>query len=257
MSPFAYLLPTLALMTSIGSRHVLAAAMSTGAKAAQSPKKKGALIFLHGLGDTPAGWSSLQHTLPQMKERLKDIEYVFPPAPTVGITINGGMEMPGWFDLYDWPIGVGSKDDREGKLAAVATIDDEVERLERECGLDPSKVVVGGFSQGGAIALLSSYRREEKRPLAACAVLSAWLTLVDDLAVPESVAKSTPLLWAHGTYDDKVLFEQQAFGMEKLKKEGVAVTGREYPMGHESCQEEIETLASFVDEAIFGSEKDL
>lgn len=246
---FSPLFLTLVLMAS--SRFLQTAAMSTKTQSG----KKGALVFLHGLGDTPAGWSSLQQTLPSIKPRLGNIEYIFPPAPTIGITINGGMEMPGWFDLYDWPIGVGSKDDKDGTLAAVAQLESVVESLEQEKGIDPSKVVVGGFSQGGAIALLAAYRRKSK-PFAGCAGLSAWLTLVDDLSVPED-AQKTPLLWAHGQFDDKVLFEQQAFGIERLRKEGVEVTGREYPMGHESHPEEIETLASFVDQAIFGGEKDL
>lgn len=68
----------------------VAAAMSTSAAS-----KRGALIFLHGLGDSPAGWSQLQRSLPQMKPRLKDIKFVFPAAPTIPLSINDGMEMPG------------------------------------------------------------------------------------------------------------------------------------------------------------------
>ena len=85
---------------------------------------KSAVIFLHGLGDTPAGWSSLQHNLPSIRPKLgMDVHYVFPPAPTIAITINGGMQMPGWFDLYDWPIGVNARDDRQGKIAAVEQLE--------------------------------------------------------------------------------------------------------------------------------------
>ena len=80
------------LVLMLGTR--LAAAMSTSAS---SSSKKGALIFLHGLGDSPAGWSHLAQMLPSMKPKLGEITYVFPPAPTVAITINGGMTMPGWY----------------------------------------------------------------------------------------------------------------------------------------------------------------
>lgn len=216
-----------------------------------SSSSKGALIFLHGLGDTPAGWSQLQFMLPSMKPALKDITYVFPPAPTIGITINGGMEMPGWFDLYDWPIGVGSKDDPEGLLRGVAQIEKEVEKL-RAKGIPPSKIVVGGFSQGGAIALLTAYRRSsEQEAFAGCAGLSAWLTLPEELKVSDS-AKQTPLFWGHGRLDDKVLFPQQAFGVEKLKAQGVSVEDRAYNMGHSSHPEEMEYLAEFVEKALFG-----
>jgi lysophospholipase-2 len=120
--------------------------MSTSSSSAP---KAGALIFLHGLGDTPLGWSELELMLPGMKPRLKDIKYIFPPAPTIGITINGGMQMPGWFDIYDWPIGVGSKDDPEGLRKGVQQIEAEVKKL-GEAGIPPSKIVVGGFSQGGS-----------------------------------------------------------------------------------------------------------
>ena len=68
------------------------AAMSTS-----KPAYKGALVFLHGLGDTPAGWSSLEKALPSIKPKLGGIKYCFPAAPIIPITINGGMQMPGWF----------------------------------------------------------------------------------------------------------------------------------------------------------------
>ena len=76
-------------------------AATTTAAAMTTTTSKGALIFLHGLGDSPAGWSQLKSMLPSMKPRLKDITYIFPAAPTIGITINGGMEMPGWFGTSD------------------------------------------------------------------------------------------------------------------------------------------------------------
>jgi lysophospholipase-2 len=66
------------------------------AMASPSSRYRGALIFLHGLGDTPLGWSDLERMLPQYSSRLSSIKYVFPPAPTIPITINGGAKMPGW-----------------------------------------------------------------------------------------------------------------------------------------------------------------
>lgn len=214
-----------------------------------------ALVFLHGLGDTPAGWSSLEYTLPSLEPRLAGLKYVFPPAPIIPISINGGATMPGWFDLYDWPIGVGVKDDKEGKLKAVAQVEEVVEKLEQE-GIDRSRIVVGGFSQGGAIALLAAYYQTNlKTPYAGCAALSAWLTLTDELEVPEAAAKSTPLFWAHGTYDDKVLHEQQAHGVGKLRQAGVVhLETSEYPMGHASDPEEIAALAAFLDKTLFGED---
>ena len=219
-------------------------------------------MFLHGLGDTPSGWSSIQSALPQTRPSLSCLAYRFPPAPVISITINGGSKMPGWFDLCDWPIAVGSKDDRKGLERSVAAIETEVKKLQDEEGIPPERIVVGGFSQGGAAALLAAYRGggeggagDKFRPYAGCAVLSGWLTLPDELKVPEQARDKTPLLWAHGEYDDKVLFEQQAFGVDKLRGEGVKVTDLQYDMGHQSDPDELVELAKFLESTLFGSDK--
>lgn len=225
-----------------------AAALSTMSASAVTSKKAGGLIFLHGLGDSPAGWSHLQFSLPSLNPKLSALQYVFPPAPTIPISINGGMTMPGWFDLYDWPIEVGSQDDPKGLQAAVKVVQQEVAKLNAQ-GIPNDKIVVGGFSQGGAIALLSAYRNAGP-PFAGCVGLSAWLTMPEQLKVPES-AKSTPLYWGHGTFDDKVVFAQQQFGVDKLTEQGVQVTAETFNMGHSSHPDEMESLATFLDNVLF------
>ena len=229
----------------------MASKLGTAAALSSQQCKTGpaALIFLHGLGDTPAGWSALQQQLPQLRPRLKEVRYVFPPAPMTQITINGGMSMPGWFDIYDWPIRVGAPDDRDGILSSVSQIEEQVAILERD-GIPKSRIVLGGFSQGGAIALLTAYLSAKEESYAGCVCLSAWLTLAKELNV-HTAAKATPLFWAHGTYDDKVLFGQQAFGVEKLKEQGVDVTASSYPMGHSSHPAEMQALADFLDKILY------
>lgn len=228
--------------------------MSAVKTAALSSGKQGALIFLHGLGDSPAGWSALERQLPSLQPRLAGIRYVFPPAPTIGLSINGGMQMPGWFDLYDWPIGVGSEEDARGNAAAIRRMEDIVTDLVDK-GIPRNKIVIGGFSQGGAIALLAAYGANappDRQPFAGCAALSGWITTKDKWQMTEG-AKDTPLFWAHGTFDDKVLFEQQAHGVEMLREMGVkSIQDLQYRMGHESDPDEISKLAKFVDEMIFG-----
>jgi len=74
----------------------------------------------------------MQRNLPSIRPKLgMNVHYVFPPAPTVSITINGGMQMPGWFDLYDWPIGLNARDDRDGKIAAA----EQIEKVRLVCAL--------------------------------------------------------------------------------------------------------------------------
>eukprot|EP00529_Nitzschia_sp_RCC80_P042409 CAMPEP_0113484020 /NCGR_PEP_ID=MMETSP0014_2-20120614/23740_1 /TAXON_ID=2857 /ORGANISM="Nitzschia sp." /LENGTH=269 /DNA_ID=CAMNT_0000377597 /DNA_START=279 /DNA_END=1088 /DNA_ORIENTATION=- /assembly_acc=CAM_ASM_000159 len=245
-----------------------AAAAASAASRQGSSKYKGALIFLHGLGDTPAGWSySITEELPELQPQLSDIKYVFPHAPVIPIEINGGAKMTGWFDLYDWPIAVGSQDDPVGLKKAVEQVRTEITKLIEEDGIPPSKIVVGGFSQGGAVALLSCYyynnKDDEKQPfpLAGCAGLSAWLTLPDEVLktndrtdgkeILETVQR-IPLFWGHGQYDDKVLFEQQPFGVQKLHDFGLKeIDARQYPMGHSSFPTEMKDLANFVHKCIF------
>jgi lysophospholipase-2 len=214
--------------TTIASAAAAAEASASSCDNDSSYSSPAALIFLHGLGDTPAGWSSLQQQLPLLRHSLKEMKQIFPHAPTIDSTINGGMQLPGWFDLYDWPIGLNCKDDRPGILKAMAQVTQEIEKLELQ-GIPRNRIVVGGFSQGAAIALETVYRSKDK--FAACIALSGWRTLRDDLIVTDE-AKKTPLFWGHGKCDDKVLFEHQFFGVKKLRDQGVAVThGKEYPIG--------------------------
>ncbi len=126
-----------------------------------SHENRAAIVFLHGLGDTAEGWSSLEHMIPSICPRLSSdyIHYAFPQAPTIGITLNGGMRVPGWFDLYDWPIDSTSRDDYLGQIKAVRMLEEEIELIEREEGIPASRVVVGGFAQGAALAMLSAFSR--------------------------------------------------------------------------------------------------
>lgn len=165
----------------------------------------------------------------------------------------------------------------------MSQIRETIAKLETEEGIPPSKIVVGGFSQGGAVALLTCYHpnllpggnsstvahddgkdaeKAKPLPLAGCAGLSAWLTLPDQVVgvtnkdVTDTV-HNIPLFWGHGRFDDKVLFPQQAFGVQKLRDWGVQdVDARDYPMGHSSDPQEMQALADFVDQCIFRGKED-
>jgi len=252
-----------------------AAALST----TSSSKNDGpaALIFLHGLGDTPRGWKSLETMLPSIVPRLSQLTYVFPVAPTIPISINGGMTMPGWFDVLDWPIGITARDDREGMIASKNRILNEVtQKLLVEHQIPKSRIVVGGFSQGGAIALLSAYHTENNSnnetttntdndansdddQYAGCVSLSGWLTLEEDYHSKTSTSdmKLPPLFWGHGQYDDKVLFEQHSHGIQVLQdKLDIDITYDFYPVGHSSDPDEIQALAHFLDRLLYGNDSE-
>jgi lysophospholipase II len=225
---------------------------STAAIILNSTCKTGALIFLHGLGDSPAGWSSLEQMLPKIKPRLSNVKYVFPAAPTIPISINGNAVMPGWFDILDWPIGLSARDDKDGMLQAVDQIEREITKLEEE-GFTRNRIVVGGFSQGGAIALLTAYKNTVQPSLAGCICLSGWLTLREEFRSSNDIPRP-PLFWGHGEYDDKVLFEQQDHGVKILRNLGVDVIAKSYPMGHSSDPTEINELAGYLDNLLYADE---
>jgi lysophospholipase-2 len=272
-------------MSTNPSSNVSVSTGSTSTTSSQPPAA--ALIFLHGLGDTPAGWSSLSSQLPLMKPSLANIQYVFPPAPTIPISINGGMKMPGWFDLYDWPIAVGCQHDHDGLGKAVQSVEEFVRKLESQ-GIPKNRIVIGGFSQGGAVALRTVYHHDAKHDdegnqdesssngssrsqYAACVNLSGWLTfdhVSSSSTSSSSLSSSTsssnhhnqscmnvPLFWGHGSLDDKVLFEQQSYGVNKLVTEMNLknVYDYSYPIGHGAHPEEMVMLAEFLDKVLFGN----
>ena len=146
-----------------------------------------------------------------------------------------------------------AKDDPKGLAMSVKRVEKIVTQLKEEEGIDPSKVVLGGFSQGGAVAIMAAYNRRKKGaiPFAGCICMSGWLPLKDYLDVSEESAASTPLFWAHGQFDDKILFEQQMYGVNKLESLGVDVTANAYPVGHESSNfEEIDDMAGFLESVL-------
>mmetsp|Transcript_15269 Transcript_15269/g.61399 ORF Transcript_15269/g.61399 Transcript_15269/m.61399 type:complete len:243 (+) Transcript_15269:96-824(+) len=207
------------------------------------------LIFMHGLGDTSAGWAALEYQLgPALKKTLRHvehIEWVFPDAPVAPVSINGGAQMTSWFDVFDWPIDARARDDPAGMLASVRTVHDLVAKLEAR-GVPARNVVVGGFSQGGAVALNAVYRYDKK--LAGCVCLSGWLQLQTEWtkAVASASNADTPLFWGHGRYDEIVVPDQQTRGVALAREAGLAVTAESYPTAHASHPQELKDVAAFL-----------
>ena len=132
-------------------------------------------------------------------------------------------------------------------------MEDTVETIEREEGIPAHRIVVGGFAQGAAVAMLSAYSRYNrgKESYAGCVCLSGWLPMRKRFKVTET-AEMTPLFWAHGENDDQILIQQQVLGVQTLGNRGINITTKTYPVGHESCDsQEIVEMAEFLDETLF------
>ena len=200
------------------------------------------VIMMHGLGDTAYGWAP---AMPALK--LPRVKYVLPTAPTRPIALNGGMAMPGWFDIYG--LEPSSPEDKEGFDEASARIEALIEIEEEHHGIPSSRVAVCGFSQGGAVALHVALRYA--KPLAACVSMSSWLPLRDDYPRAFSEhAKGLPVLQCHGDADPVVPWAWGRGSYDLLMGDELAlstVTWRDYPgMQHSACNEEIDDVAEFL-----------
>lgn len=208
------------------------------------------VIWMHGLGDTPAGWSSLGR---EFRADFPHIQWVFPAAPIVPVTINNGNRMPSWFDIDDLPITNESPDDPEGMSRSVGAIHEMIHKLKEE-GVSADRIVVGGFSQGAAVALHSILRFSE--PLAGAVMFSGWAVQRENLSSLATEANSKPnVLVCHGTEDDKVSFTSGRAAKDMLEGMGASVEWREYDgMSHSSCRQEMSDLKRWLSEHLPATE---
>lgn len=206
------------------------------------------VIWLHGLG---ADGHDFEPIVPELGlSGDAGIRFVFPHAPMRPVTINGGMTMRAWYDIKTF--------DREGPQDEVGIRESALllERLierERQRGSDYSRIVVAGFSQGGAIALHTALRFPQR--LAGLIALSTWLPLAqafreDVAAAPGTTPRDLPIFMAHGTYDPVLPVEMGKISREALENAGFAVEWHEYPMAHAVCPEEINALRHWLQEVL-------
>ncbi|KAK4685898.1 phospholipase/carboxylesterase, partial [Tremellales sp. Uapishka_1] len=227
-------------------------------KIAPKDAHTGTVIFLHGLGDSGHGWLPVAKML---WANFPGVKWVLPHAPSIPITVNGGMSMPGWFDLSTLDKITNSKnDDERGLLASVSSIEALIQS-EIDSGIPSERIVVGGFSQGGAVAILTGLL--SKRKLGGVAALSTWVPLNHKIeSMTQSDAKDIPVFWGHGKDDPVVQYRYGVQSVELLtKKLGFPLVDagktfqrpglrfESYPnMGHSSCPKEIEDFKSWLGE---------
>lgn len=208
--------------------------LATGAEPA------GSVIWLHGLGADGWDFVPIVRELP-LPETLA-LRFIFPHAPERPVTINNGYVMRAWYDIRQQDIA------RVPDEAGIRDSQAAVERLiarERERGVPAARIVLAGFSQGGAIALQAGLRHREK--LAGIVALSTYLPLEGSLDAEASGAnKSTPIFMAHGTEDPIVPLQLADASQRALRARGYEVEWDTWPMPHAVCAEEVEALGGFL-----------
>jgi phospholipase/carboxylesterase len=204
------------------------------------PEPKASVIWLHGLG---ADGHDFEPIVPQLVwPGAPNIRYVFPHAPVRPVTINGGMPMRAWYDILSLNSARGH--DRDGIVDSV-NLAAALVRREISSDIPSNRVIVAGFSQGGAIALQLALRFPE--PLAGVVALSSYLLFADRLAAQQSDANAMlPVFIGHGTSDPVVPFSLGEEAASQLRDLGHPVEWHSYPMVHAVCPEEIDDLASWM-----------
>ncbi|MEP7154582.1 MAG: alpha/beta hydrolase [Betaproteobacteria bacterium] len=205
---------------------------------------KGTVIWMHGLGADCWDFVSIVKELHLPAEL--PLRFIFPQAPSRPISINNGNVMPGWYDISmaDLQDGPTRKADESGVRESQGFVDELIAR-EATRGITSDKIVIAGFSQGGAIALQTGLRH--KQPLAGILALSTYLTLDSSLAAERTPANAKiPILMAHGTQDPVVQLPLARTSRSLLEKQGYQVEWREYPMQHSVCMEEIDDISEWL-----------
>ena len=196
------------------------------------------VIWLHGLG---ADGNDFAPIIPELDLPQAPIRFVFPHAPMQPVTINAGMVMRAWYDISDAAI---RREDERGVRASQALVEALIEREKRR-GTPASRMVLAGFSQGGAIALQTGLRHPER--LAGIMALSCYLPVADKLAAEAAAAnRDVPIFMAHGTHDPIVAPERASRSRDALERLGYAVEWHEYAMPHSVCPEEIGDISAWL-----------
>jgi phospholipase/carboxylesterase len=198
------------------------------------------VIWMHGLG---ADGNDFVPIIPELDLPLTHtIRFVFPNAPTMPVTINGGYVMRAWYDI------VGADLDNRADEAGVRRSQSQINEIiadQRAKGIVSERIVLAGFSQGGVIALQTGLRHPEK--LGGIMALSTYLACRDSLGVEGTLAnKETPIFYAHGSVDPVIPMSLAKRSKAELENHGYLVQWHEYGMPHSVCAEEVDDIAAFL-----------
>lgn len=198
-----------------------------------------AVIWLHGLG---ADGYDFVPIVPELKlPEGSAPRFVFPHAPVRPVTLNNGMRMRAWYDLLG--LSAAAPEDEPGIRESQQLLERYIRR-EREAGIPANRIVIAGFSQGGAIALHTALRRTER--LAGVLALSTYLPLRAAAGEASTANRRIPILMCHGLYDPILPLESAERSRDLLRAEGYTVEWKQYPMQHQVCAEEIADLSEWL-----------
>jgi len=201
------------------------------------PNPQAAVIWLHGLG---ADGHDFEPVVPELR-LPKAVRFIFPHAPVRPVTINNGMRMRAWYDIFQFG---GGPEDEQGIRASQVLLEDLI-TAEKKKGIQANKIVLTGFSQGGAIVLQTGLRYPER--LAGIMALSTYLPLAGKLEQEKSAKnQDLPIFMAHGSHDDIIPLRRAEQSKDLLVKSGYAVDWRTYPMPHSVCPEELGHISAFL-----------
>lgn len=197
------------------------------------------VIWLHGLG---ADRFDFQPVATQLQRSLTSTRFILPQAPSRPVTISGGYVMPSWYDILAMtPARAINTDQMEASAQSVLDLIEQ----QRNSGINPARIFLAGFSQGGAVVLHSAFRRWQG-PLGGVLALSTYGPTFSESVSLTATQRAIPVYCLHGSSDDVVLPEMGRAAREFLSSQGVNVTWKEYPMAHEVLAEEISDIGQWL-----------
>src|SRR5450830_1826096 len=205
-----------------------------------APSPTAAVIWLHGLGANGNDFVPIVREIDLSGSQT--IRFIFPTAPTMPVTINGGYAMRAWYDIFTPELV--RREDEPGLRASQAMVEALIAK-EKARGIPAERIVLAGFSQGCAMTLQTGLRHPEK--LAGLMCLSGYLPLADKTAAERTPASlDTPIFMAHGTADPVVQIGRAQQSRDLLTGLGYKIEWHEYPMQHSLCQEEIDDIGAWL-----------
>lgn len=202
------------------------------------------VIWLHGLG---ADAHDFEPVVPYLSAASgPKIRFVFPNAPVIPVTVNGGMQMRAWYDILG--IDIPARQDEPGIRRTEQLVVELIEK-EKARGIAPGRIILAGFSQGGAIALHTALRYPEQ--LGGILALSTYLPIADTVAAERTaVNQAIPILMTHGSHDPVIPVHYAQHSRDKLQQLGYSVEYKVYAMAHEVSLEELQDIKDWLGQVL-------